>query len=49
MITPKRLWIEEYLNGLARSQYTGRVVLTLEYNKGGITRLTTMREDAVPN
>lgn len=38
----KREWIEQYLLVLEKSGYTGRVELTLDFNKGGITRLIPM-------
>jgi hypothetical protein len=44
--TTKREWIEAFLLGLEKSGYTGRVELTLEFNKGGITRLTPLKQEA---
>lgn len=40
----KREWIEQYLLGLEKSGYTGRVELTIDFNKGGITRLMPMQQ-----
>lgn len=43
----KREWIDAYLNGLEANGYCGRVQITLEWNKGGISRLGVMRQDHV--
>lgn len=43
----KREWINAYLDGLEGNRYSGRVSLTLEWNKGGLSRLVVMRQDPV--
>jgi len=34
-----------YLRNLEKEEFTGRVELTLDFNKGGISRLQVMRAD----
>jgi hypothetical protein len=41
----KREWVNAYLAGLEQSAYTGRVQITLEFNKGGISKVTPLREE----
>lgn len=43
----KREWINAYVAGLEQIGYTGRVVITLDFNKGGIARATPMREEEI--
>lgn len=43
----KREWIVAYLACLEKTEYTGRVVITLDFNKGGIARAIPMREDDI--
>jgi len=41
----KREWLEEWLHGLEKSSFTGRIDITIDMNKGGITRLIPMRQE----
>jgi len=41
----KREWIAAYLAGLEKTGYSGRVQLTIEFNNGGISKATTLREE----
>lgn len=38
-------WIAAFLAGLKREAYSGRVELTIDFNKGGITRVVPMKQE----
>lgn len=40
----RREWVMAWLHGLERAEHTGQVVVTLHFNKGGITRVVPMLE-----
>lgn len=40
-------WSVEWLRGLERGEHTGRVLLDMHFNRGGITRVVPMLEVAV--
>lgn len=40
----KRQWLESWLDGMAADAHTGKVVVEIHFNRGGITRLVPMVE-----
>jgi hypothetical protein len=45
----KREWIAAYLADLEKTGYSGRVQITLEFNKGGITKLVPLKQENYPH
>lgn len=41
----KREWLEAFINGLERSQYTGEVLVIAHFNKGELTKVRPLTED----
>lgn len=41
----KREWLEAFLQGLEREQYTGEVLVMAHFNKGELTKVRPLTED----